>query len=374
MQFQFPSNGKVHGKMFEPACKCHHEIEFQFPSNGKVHGKRPHFRPRRAVAPNTPKPNTNCAGLFFSENLPRKSQKPLWPLNPTRFVNKITLKVNPHLCSWTNYAVLVSDPWIAFVFVILREIPKNVNSFLRFFLKNRFFGASDVIGSDAQTDIDRNPYRFPQPPCHLWGIAWHPKRYETFSESRRWNRCCARYRTISVVSEWYEGNPLNSTPDISVGYTLPRYYIPASLQTTCHAQNCVSPVLVTLHSVLGSGKARCRNTWRLPRHRHCVGQSSTRSVLLLLQICPYPKTLRAHQSRCSGCMLKKSWSSNIVGSPIIQFYRWVRTRIAMMWLPYPLPRVRWNHRSAKVKSTSDPVNIVTLRILKQPPTFQNVLV
>ena len=86
------------------------KLLFQFPSNGKEHGKRPYFRPRRAVASNTPKPNTNCARLFFSENLPRKSHKPLWPLNQTRFFNKITLKVRPHLRSWANYAVLVSDP------------------------------------------------------------------------------------------------------------------------------------------------------------------------------------------------------------------------------------------------------------------------
>ena len=108
--FQFPSNGKAHGKQEIARIVRNPVPSFQFPSNGKAHGKRPYFRPRRAVAPNTPKPNTNCAGLFSHENSPSKSQKPLWPLNQTRFVNKISLEASLHLCSWTNYAVLVSDP------------------------------------------------------------------------------------------------------------------------------------------------------------------------------------------------------------------------------------------------------------------------
>ena len=45
---------------------------FQFPSNGKARGNSPHFRPRRAVAPNTPKPNTNCAGTFFTQKFTPK--------------------------------------------------------------------------------------------------------------------------------------------------------------------------------------------------------------------------------------------------------------------------------------------------------------
>ena len=49
---------------------------FQFPSNGKAHSDRPQFQPSGAVAPDTPKPNTNCARLFFRENLPPKRHKP----------------------------------------------------------------------------------------------------------------------------------------------------------------------------------------------------------------------------------------------------------------------------------------------------------
>ena len=59
-------------------------------------------------------------------------------IDPNAIFNKINLKVKPHLCSWTNYAVLVSGQRIAFVFIILHEIPKNVNSFLRFFLTPLF--------------------------------------------------------------------------------------------------------------------------------------------------------------------------------------------------------------------------------------------
>ena len=51
-------------------------LKFRFPPTGKVLGKRPHFRPRRAVAPETPKPNANCAGLFFPKNLSQKPDKP----------------------------------------------------------------------------------------------------------------------------------------------------------------------------------------------------------------------------------------------------------------------------------------------------------
>ena len=100
IEFQFPSNGKEHGKApcVDSIILC--RPTFQFPSNGKEHGKRPYFRPRRAVAPNTPKPNTNCAGLFSHEKLPRKSHKPLWPLNQTRFFTKNGLEPKHALCSW----------------------------------------------------------------------------------------------------------------------------------------------------------------------------------------------------------------------------------------------------------------------------------
>ena len=39
---------------------------------------------------------------------------------------------------------------------------------------------------------------------------------------------------MAVVDASSGGSPLNSTPDISIKYTLPRYYIPASLKTTCY--------------------------------------------------------------------------------------------------------------------------------------------
>ena len=38
-KFQFPSNGKVHGKMRFRAMPEELVVKFQFPSNGKVHGK-----------------------------------------------------------------------------------------------------------------------------------------------------------------------------------------------------------------------------------------------------------------------------------------------------------------------------------------------
>ena len=52
-------------------------LKFQFPTNGKAYPKRPHFAPSRAVAPDTPKPNANCAGLFLRKNSSLKSHKPL---------------------------------------------------------------------------------------------------------------------------------------------------------------------------------------------------------------------------------------------------------------------------------------------------------
>ena len=113
-------------------------ILFQFPSNGKARVNSPHFRPRRAVGPNTPKPNTNCAGLFSHEKLPRKSHKPLWPLNQTRFFTKNGLEPKQALGSTAILNAFGPDWRIAFVFKILREIPKNVNPFLRFFLKTAF--------------------------------------------------------------------------------------------------------------------------------------------------------------------------------------------------------------------------------------------
>ena len=48
-----------------------------------------------------PKPNTNCARLFFRENLPQKSRKPTWPLNQTRFFRKNGSKPRHHVRSWT---------------------------------------------------------------------------------------------------------------------------------------------------------------------------------------------------------------------------------------------------------------------------------
>ena len=61
----------------ERACKeketpimSFEDNEFQFPSNGKGHAKRPYFAPSRAVAPYTPKPNANCAGLFSPKIYP----------------------------------------------------------------------------------------------------------------------------------------------------------------------------------------------------------------------------------------------------------------------------------------------------------------
>ena len=53
------------------------EKKFQFPSNGKARVNSPYFAPSRAVAPYTPKPNANCARLFFCENSGQKSDKPL---------------------------------------------------------------------------------------------------------------------------------------------------------------------------------------------------------------------------------------------------------------------------------------------------------
>ena len=133
LRFQFPSNGKGHAKQQktwrtpppwrvsipfkrERACKEYmlpyrfpsHGL-FQFPSNGKGHAKRPYFAPSRAVAPYTPKPNANCAGLFFSQNLPLKSHKPLWPLTQTRFFDKIGSEVRCHLGSWAIYAASARD-------------------------------------------------------------------------------------------------------------------------------------------------------------------------------------------------------------------------------------------------------------------------
>ena len=49
--FQFPSNGKVHGKREDELENFLKSIEFQFPSNGKVHGKfwRPHGTLERLI-------------------------------------------------------------------------------------------------------------------------------------------------------------------------------------------------------------------------------------------------------------------------------------------------------------------------------------
>ena len=38
--FQFPSNGKAHGKVAKKRKKTTERIKFQFPSNGKAHGKQ----------------------------------------------------------------------------------------------------------------------------------------------------------------------------------------------------------------------------------------------------------------------------------------------------------------------------------------------
>ena len=155
--FQFPSNGKARVNTSavmrlsrsekvsipfkrEGTCKLVSQNVrnvcgewFQFPSNGKARVNSPHFRPRRAVAPNTPKPNTNCAGLFSHEKLPRKSHKPLWPLNQTRFFTKNGLEPKQALGSMAILNAFGPDRRIAFVFKILREIPKNVNLFCDFF-------------------------------------------------------------------------------------------------------------------------------------------------------------------------------------------------------------------------------------------------
>ena len=56
---------------------CEDTIQFQFPTNGKAYPKRPHFAPSWAVAPDTPKPNANCARLFLRKNSSLKSHKPL---------------------------------------------------------------------------------------------------------------------------------------------------------------------------------------------------------------------------------------------------------------------------------------------------------
>ena len=75
-QFRFPSNGKAQADLKTLFPVPMPKQWFRFPSNGKAHSDRPPFRPTRAVAPETPKPNTNCARLFFAENLSQKRHKP----------------------------------------------------------------------------------------------------------------------------------------------------------------------------------------------------------------------------------------------------------------------------------------------------------
>ena len=74
--FQFPSNGKAHGKYVRTLRTRHGCSSFQFPSNGKAHGKRPPFRPRRDGAPN-PQNQTRTAHGFFSLKIHPKN-----PINP----------------------------------------------------------------------------------------------------------------------------------------------------------------------------------------------------------------------------------------------------------------------------------------------------
>ncbi|MXV82605.1 hypothetical protein F4X88_02260 [Candidatus Poribacteria bacterium] len=74
--FQFPTNGNVSSDNCQEVIKIRSSIWFQFPTNGNVSSDSPYFRPRRAVGSYTPKPNTNCTGLFSIEHSPRKPHKP----------------------------------------------------------------------------------------------------------------------------------------------------------------------------------------------------------------------------------------------------------------------------------------------------------
>ena len=51
---------------------------------------------------------------------------------------------------------------------------------------------------------------------------------------------------------------MNSTPDISIRYTLPRHYIPASLKTTCHlfifSDTLFETAQKTVDTILGLSK------------------------------------------------------------------------------------------------------------------------
>ena len=138
--FPFPSNGKAHGHYGPGETTDDLRVfVFPFPSNGKAHGhgvcRGKEFKKRDSVSipfkrespwalfdqsppkrrekvsipfkrespwaltlfsthatldPKTPNPNTNCAGLFWTQKLERKSPKPLSILTQTRFFRKNT--------------------------------------------------------------------------------------------------------------------------------------------------------------------------------------------------------------------------------------------------------------------------------------------
>ena len=63
----------------------------------------------------TPNPNTNCAGLFFTQKLERKSPKPLQTLTQTRFLSKNTPECRHRIGLWAISSSNSAQGRIAFV-------------------------------------------------------------------------------------------------------------------------------------------------------------------------------------------------------------------------------------------------------------------
>ena len=103
-------------------------IQFRFPSNGKVYSKRPHFKPSGAVAPE-PQKHTRTALVFFTSNLVPKIAQTRVYTDLYAIFPKNGSKARHRLGSWAIYEVFAGDPPIAYMFISIPQIRKNVNFF-----------------------------------------------------------------------------------------------------------------------------------------------------------------------------------------------------------------------------------------------------
>ena len=108
-------------------------FEFQFPTNGKAHVNSTPLQPSQDGGRYAQNQTRTARRIFFPKNSPSKSHKPLQTLTQTRFFGKTALKVRHPLGSWAISVVFASDPRIAFVFINIHTIWKNVKSFSRIF-------------------------------------------------------------------------------------------------------------------------------------------------------------------------------------------------------------------------------------------------